>query len=390
MSVRTRIVVGLLLLSVVLPARAEEKASPEDRYKAVVAAFPAPSVRHDFRFASDVFREGTSVGRFEVAVKAVAAKAEGSEALWHLRFRYNLGKDTHAEEAHVTRTLQPMRGRVATTTDGEEATWVWERRGKRIHVVHESGSTKPMARSAEVIEPALTTVAAILCFARLAPSASTTYATSRLDPTWNLLLGQQPFVGTAIQLTVPPEAGTPIQGLAGHGGRRMRFALDRRMRLPLWFKLTTRSGVALQFGGTPDVDPSRAPVEADALFTQAATSPEGAALRAAYAFATADREVLDDVMHWPGLRKRMGATVPARVSAEAFRKGMLGQLIATIREPKKPEKVKPVLLEIADQLKPAEREGGVMRVTFPERFATRWYDVVAVDGVWRLVGWPGN
>lgn len=390
MSVRTRIVVGLLLLSVVLPARAEEKASPEERYKAVVAAFPAPTVRHDFRFASDVFHEGRSVGPFEVAVRAVGAEAKGGEALWQLRFRYNLGKDTHAEEAYVTRTLQPVRGRVAKTTDGEEATWEWEQTGKAIRVVHKSGSTKPMSRSAGVIEPALTTITAILLFARLAPLASEEYATVRLDPTWNLLRGQQPFVSTAIQITLPAEAGKPIQGIAGNGARRMTFALDRRMRLPLWFTWATRTGTALQFGGTQPVDPKGEVTAHDTVFTQAAKTPQAAALRAAYAFATADRHVLDDVMHWPGLRKRMGAKVPARVSPEAFRKGMLGQLIATIREPKKPDAVKPVLLEIADQLKAAEREGGVTRVTFPERFATRWYDVVEVDGVWHLVGWPGN
>ena len=267
---------------------------------------------------------------------------------------------------------------------------MWEQKGKAIRVVHTSGSTKPMSRAADVIEPALTSVAGILLFARLAPSSSADYATVRLDPSWNHLLGQQPFVGTAIRITVPAEAGKPIQGTAGHGTRTLTFVFDRRMRLPLWFTLTPRKGPGLQFGGTPAVQSSDGKVAAGTVFTQPAKTPEAAALRAAYAFATADRGVLDDVMHWPGLRKRMGTKVPERVSAEAFRKGMLGQLIATVRDPKKPDTVMPVLLGIAEQLETAERDGGVRRVTFPERFATRWYDVVQVEGVWHLVGWPGN
>ena len=387
----TWIPAALILLFAVHPLHAEEKGAPETRYAAAVKAFPAPSVRHDFSFAGDVFREGKAVGRFKTSVKAIAPKTEGSEALWRLRFAYNVGPDKQASEALVTRTLQPVRGERSWTIDGELSKWVWERRGKRIHVVHTSGSTKPMSRSADVLEPSLVTFASILLFARLAPDTSATYATVRLDPTWNLLLGQRPYVPTAIQVTAPPKPGMPLQILAGNGAQRMTIEVDRRMRLPLWFRLTPRKGPLLQFGGTPpEPEAKKEAPAAGPVFTESAKTPRDAALRAAYAFATADRDVLDDVMHWPGLRERLGAKVPKRVSAEAFRKGMLGQLIATIRDPKKPDVVKPVLAEIAADLKTAERDGGVFRVTFPERFSTRWYDVVEVDGVWRLVGWPGN
>lgn len=388
MHARSSIALILLLLALACPVSADEDATPASRYAAAVKALPAPSQRRALSFRGPVFREGREVGAFEAVAEVVpSAKTEG-EASWRLRFAYNLGPDTYAAEALVTRTLQPVRGKVTTTTDGEDAAWTWTREGKAIRVVHTSGSTRPMTRAADAVEPALTTVTAILLFARLAPDATTAYATRRFDPTWNVLLGQQPYVDAPIRITAPAKPGSPLQVEAGFGTRTLEAELDRLRRLPRWLKLTPRKGPALQFGGT--ATPATDGIPDDDVFTRPAKTPQAAGLRAAYAFATADRAVLDDLMHWPGLRKRMGAKVPTRVSAEAFRKGMLGQLIATVREPRKPDTVKPVLRDVAGQLTTTERDGGVVRVTFPERFVTRWYDVVEVEGAWRLVGWPGS
>ena len=123
--------------------------------------------------------------------------------------------------------------------------------------------------------------------------------------------------------------------------------------------------------------------------TQPAKTAKIAALRAAYAFATADKAVLDDVIHWPTLRKRMGDKVPADVTLKRFHDAMLQQLVVTIRDPKPADEVRPVLLGVLNELKERPTDTGCIRVTLPARFKNAWYDVVLVEGVYHLVGWPG-
>jgi hypothetical protein len=162
------------------------------------------------------------------------------------------------------------------------------------------------------------------------------------------------------------------------------LALDAETRTPLGWRLARKGAPPVDY--LPKGEETAEPT-GDALFTSPAKSAQAAAVRAGFAFATGGMEILGDVIHWPTLRERMGDQVPASVTPQAFRSGLLSRIEETTKNPQPPARMRTVLKEMLGTLKEQPTDG-VVRVTFPPMFRSLVMTVAEIDGVWYLVELP--
>lgn len=358
--------------------------------RAVLEKLPEPSREAGFVFEGEIVVGGSVEGTF--ALSAAPAHLPGTEQgpwLWRLEERRARGEGEDAVEvraqAYLERNLSPLRGELSRTQHGETSTWTWMRKDTRISIRKTGPNARPLPRFVEAQRPTLTTLAAAVLLARHAPAAAPSLAGDSFHPDFEVLLGQDPFVATELRLEgVETWRGRPAFLARGRWrGRELTLALDPERRAPLGLRLARK-------GESPEELLPRgtgAHGTAGDVFTRPAKSAQAAALRAGFAFSTNDMEVLGDVIHWPTLRERMGDQVPASVTPEQFRSGLLKRLEETAKNPQPPEMMRMVLQGMLGTLKEEQTADGV-KVTFPPMFRGLQVLVAEIEGIWYLIELP--
>ena len=133
-----------------------------------------------------------------------------------------------------------------------------------------------------------------------------------------------------------------------------------------------------------------APKQSNNFFQRPATNAQEAAAQAALAFATADMELLERVVHWPSVYEDMVANRPeAAMGVEKMKAIMLKNLGKTLEAKGTAEMLGPILQGLAPSLKTTGNEDETI-VEFGSNFREMKLTVGKRDGTWHLLKLPEN
>ncbi|MHC5010180.1 MAG: hypothetical protein ACYTG6_04415 [Planctomycetota bacterium] len=391
-SLRTLAAAAPLALLLLLPlaASAEDELSPDDRYARATGALPAPGEAGGFTFDGDLVVNGALSGTCHFSAVPAAAPSDPDGPLhWKTTDRLTVGDGALRIEhvAYSTSALLPVEGRESDNSEGERA-YAWKRESDAMKVVATGEGMADVARAAPHEDPSLTTLAAVFLFCRLAPMEPATYGTRSFDPSWDFLKAETPFREVVLEMrgegTWEERPALLVQGTRGKA--TLDAAFDVETRDFLGARLFEEGRMDLRFVPKGSV----APPEGGDVLRSPATTPEAAAARAGYAFATADMEVLEDVIHWPTLHEALrDPTDEEQPTLDEFRAGVLASLEQNL-QPNPRGMIEGIVKSIlgSDGLE-VERQGEDRAVvTFPAMFRNLQVKVGEIDGVWYLVELP--
>ncbi|MHC5012252.1 MAG: hypothetical protein ACYTG6_15135, partial [Planctomycetota bacterium] len=235
--------------------------------------------------------------------------------------------------------------------------------------------------------PALNTFASLVLFTRSVLSQGGTFEAPAWSPRYNLAAGEKPIEATRITLTgTGPWQETEALLVEVTRNQRevtLAFHPDTKEVLGIEMRNPARGQTVLLLPlgeGPPD----------DLGLDRPAETPEAAALRAQLAIATADLDLLTEVIHWPSLHADAISTVPGMdMPLEDYKKQVLDQLASRL-QPASRDAVEITLRAAAPNLLVARSGEDRAVVTFPEAQGGQVLEVGRVDGVWYLVKLPGS
>jgi len=382
---------ALLLCSLLVlaspPAGAGEEAPPNRGYTTTVSAFPAPGAAAAFDVAGRIESKGAPVGTFRLAA---GADSSGETPRWALvEERKTTFDDVSLErEARATAdgALRPEHGTLREVDAfGEEIVHEWKKDGTGYRVETSSPSRRPMGRSASEAGSCLTSLAALVLFARLAPAASATYETRLFEPGWDYLEAEQPFLATRLILDRSGEA-VRLQAVQERATYEVLLDPQTLALNQLTIREKGRPVLVLKPGPVAE-----GPTTTEDLFAAPSPTPRGCAARVALAFATVDDQLFEAVIHWPTLRKNMQASITGTVTDEAFRDSILGQFRkqGAGREPQAADDARAFLQQEAPSFSVERKEEGTA-VTLSEAWGRMRLTCTRVEGAWYLARLPGR
>lgn len=292
-------------------ARAAEEDPPSRDYATTIAAFPAPTASAAYDVAGRIESKGAPVGTFRLAA---GADSSGETPRWALVEERKTTFDAVSLERKARATadasLRPRHGSLREIDAfGEEIVHTWKTDGDGYRVETSSPSRRLMGRSASEAGSCLTSLAALVLFARLAPAASATYETRLFEPGWDYLEAEQPFLATRLILD---RSGEAVRLRAVQERATYEVLLDPKTRSlrRLIIREEGRPVLVLKPGPVAE-----GPTTTEDLFAAPSPTPRGCAARVALAFATVDDQLFAAVIHWPTLRKNMQASITGTVTA---------------------------------------------------------------------------
>ncbi len=133
-----------------------------------------------------------------------------------------------------------------------------------------------------------------------------------------------------------------------------------------------------------------APKESNNFFQRPATTAQEAAVQAALAFATADIELLERIVHWPSAYAHLIKGSPeADIGVDELKGVMLKKLRETLKAQGSPEMLGPILQALAPSLKTTGTDEETV-VEFGPNFRNMKLTVGKREGTWRLLKLPEN
>jgi hypothetical protein len=356
-------------------ARADD--ALREAWRAVREALPAPDEAAAYVVEGVVRMDGKDAGPFRLAVSAAPNPLGAGPMVWRVETRLPFAR----EEAYWTRALVPLSGRVEDPGRGRRH--VWRRGAEGVETSIFEGDDEVARRTVEEEGPAVLPWAGLLLLARTLPAARFEGEALRFRPEFEPMAAERPY--EPISLAVRPDGrfdGRPALLLeAKEEDRTVVIAVEPEGRTLVGLRASAPGRPVLDLvveAAAPGADPFEGP----------AGRPAVAALRAWYAFTTADRAVLDAVIHWPSVRASLGDQVPASVTPEAFREAMLARLLETIEDPRDGADARPVGLAALPDFRVEETGEGRAEVVLPPRLKGLRLRVGLVDGHWYLVELP--
>lgn len=362
-------------------------------------ALPAASDKHAFDQHFDLSINGHAVAKAQLSAQPIAR--EGEKQGWKIRefVRVAIPNGPTQErtlEAEIDHTLKPLHGRIEMTDNsGATTRYAWKRLAQGFQVTMSNPSDaakdtnyKGTERTIEEEKSSIHGMTSLLLFARqLLPKAGS-YTTHVIKPDFNLLKAERPYEAATIELE--PEAsheGKPAWRLiATRSNRKLEALIDPATRELLWMRGTSEGGPVLLF--TPSKASPKPKMLDATVFEKPAKSAIAAALRTAYAYKTADVEVMDSVAHWPSIRKVLGSRVPANIDQQHFEEMMRKGFKQQVEAVDTPEQAKRYLLSIQGEITTRVLESGATEVTLPDKALGKPLVVQEIEGIWYLVEFP--
>ena len=382
------LIVALLCLPIAGVHAEDEAAAPRAAYEAAVAQFPSPGADHAFTFDGEALMNGQPLG----TITFKEPTEDG--AAWLLTDAFSFGGDAYQRNftARLDRRLQPAGGKVTGKepgTDGFEVVWTRTETGFAAkRTATKAGETTTSESTVEHTGTITTTMCSLWLFARLSQVARGNYAVPVYDA--------DPGPGEATF-----ETATWTQGEEGTWGDRKALLLagakgDKRIEAGFDPRTGALLGVRTSSPGKGfdlEIRPAGAKPaeETDDPFSRPARSAKEAALQAGLAFAVADLELTERVIHWPSLHAESEAAYTGEEpfpDVEAFKAATMEQLKQSLTKRPRPM-IEGALKMARDQLQLEEVAGGLTKVTFPPMFKSLVMTVGEIDGQWYLVRLPG-
>ena len=365
---------------------------PARDFEKTVAAFPAPSDALGFDVQGTVEAGSETVGTFRLAA---AVEGEQEPVGWRLIEERRTTFDDVVlrldARATASTSLDPTSGVLSEEDEyGDRLRHTWKEQAGAYRVETRSTSRQPMGRSAEKEGACLTTLAALVLFARLAAAEDATYETRLFHPDWNYLEAERPFVATRLVVSSTEGAeGSTHRLTAVQERARFEVVMDKTTRdlQTLTIRHENRPVLVLRPGA--DEEPDEPTTD---LFAAPSPTPRGCAARVALAFATVDAERFEAVIHWPTLRQDMAASITGEVSDEAFRASILDQFRkqGEGREPQPAEDARAFLAQETPGFEVATQGEDVAVVTLSEAWGRMRLTLCRVGEAWYLARLPGR
>jgi hypothetical protein len=358
----------------------EGKETPASTYAARLATLPAPSAKGAWTFKGQLLFGGNAVGK--ATLGAEARTAPNGKAFWAVGMQMDVGGGAMKYDALALfdAQLKPLQGKLTTKQGETVKSTEWE--------TVEAGIRIGKGDDAQVLEhegPFLTSVASLLHFCRLSSFAPGSYATDLFDPDDKEFIAGSWTVGT-----VGMWAGVKAQLVTGEraDGKTIAAGFDPATGALLGIKMTDpENGQIIEFraGG----EESKADTD---LFARMARTPQEAAVQGAYAFAVADFDLLEQVMHWPTIAEetRAKSADMAEMDDDAIKGVVMEQLRGTLTPKGPKEVIGPMLAALAPSLPTKDQEDGTQIVAFGPTFRNLELTVGAFDGRWYVVRFPSR
>lgn len=412
----------LLALGLAPPyARAEDPA-PLPTLDEVLAALPAPSAERALHFDALLQQAGQRLGRGLIAAEP---HGTGEAAGWRIRWDFALDVPGYSrreqQEFFVDRRLMPLRGRSVEVEQGATTTFEWRRESGVLTVRATPGEGAPRTLTLAVdgfVAPSI--AVAVLLTALLgdqqrelslptvdiSPSADDDDAPGAGEPDGEDAGDDDGDDGEDAEDAEDDDApGLEVHRatlvLAGTGTwneRPARLVRGTRDDTAFEWAHDPASGAVLGLRLTPAGGPTVELVPAGRLAY--ATTAQEAAVQGLIGFASADPEMIDQVLHWPSVyagqqaehaRETAGVEDAPPFPEEAeFRL----RVLANVRERAAAGQVYPQsMIEQAlegqlDALTVTEATEGRYHVVFPPLFHGFRATVKRFDGRWYLVAFP--
>ncbi len=393
MSLRSCALPLLLVAAVHAPLAAEETPapSPEQRMAAVLASLPKPDSGARLEFEGEMLDQGAVVGTLRLSVEAAAA---GSAGVWQALDEMRVGpkgEDLHVRcEALLDERLMGLEGRTVARMRGEsDVTLTWKRSPEGYDFTRQEGEAEATSMPLVSAAARVPTLAALVFLAQHLPAEGAAHALGILLVDVNL--GADAAVRARTQVLMPLGVG-PVE-VGGVPTKLPRVALTRQGEPEHDSTLALaqdRKGL-LQVNGPGGETMLRLPPKAGPFdFAAPATTAQGAALKAARAFAVADLKALEAVLNWPSIDAKL-ASNPAFSSLEpAARRAKLLEELGAELTAIPAETIEMVLRGMTDALEIEDLGKDRARVTFPPLFRGMKLVVKKVGAVWLLDELPGN
>ena len=393
---RSRHGLALLTLLVLAAAARAGDPTPQEQFSKRLDALPAAAAAHVITFEGDILMGDQPFGT--MSLSSIPIDLPGGERGWKIEERLEMmgGTMKRVATAVVDRRLQPLRGTVEQLDPGSPGTttrWESGKDGYRIErTVVGQDDAEPERRVVARNGDCLTTITSLWLFCRMTLPAEGAFATNIFEPgakgeekiyepgTWELP-GEGDWDGKTAWLMTGDK-----------GGMKVQAAYDKATKTFLGAKFLREGAPTMAFRPK-----SATPKKVEDVFVAPAASAKHAAMTAGLAFATADIDLVDQIVHWPSVHASMKAKHDAQTAGQenpepfpdqkALRASTLENLRTSLK--KRPRaQIEAGLRMVESQLVTEVDESGRTRVKFPEMFRSMVLVVGEVNGGWYLVEFP--
>lgn len=381
------LLLALALAATVAGSAIAEDPSPADAYKAKVKSLPAPSKEAGFEFLG-VMRllQGEKAQRIGHArLSAAAVTTAAGEARWRVQdaivIKMAAVPQADVATGELDAHLVPLSGSIKSNRPGEGGIrYVQTAKGYRAFRKTKTGDVETEeVRNYPVEGSVLTTMAGTALFARLALDTKANYAT-------NILEIKDALKGDAVTKAMTMEIVGEKEMNSGH---KVLVAIAKKgeKTMTLLFDPKSKELVSMRMS---DPKMTLEIVKGDE-FAMPATTPLAAGMRAAFAFATGQAEILDDLMHWEtiyaaALKAKPKEGETPEITIDEFR----NQRIAAWKKSlgKQPAAMIGAFLKGAKgQFKETKVEGeDAVLVDLPPMWRGLVVKVKPFGGIWHIVG----
>ena len=362
----------LLAFAGVRPVQAEDEAPVT--YDARRATLPWPAPTKAIRFEGTFLVGGVGVG----TVKLTAEPRTDAEG-WATSMEMSMGGGAMSMSGTslLDAKLAPVSGvHEEKSPDGAKQS-TWKAQAGGVQVTPAGGEPQVVEQSATFI-PSLS---ALLLFCRLSDFAPGTYTAPLLDNDGPKFVGATWTCG---------EVGT-------WGGQKARLVKGKRddgRTLEAGFDFETSALLGVKLGDETNTFEFRRGGQVEAqpkgYFQDDAKTAQQAAVQAGLAFALADFDLLERIVHWPSVHAHLTAQDPtlATTDVESLKVILMAQFRATLKPQGQREALEPVLQATAPSLE-ATGDDSATVVKFGAAFRNLELTVGKRDGKWMLLRLPG-
>lgn len=364
------------------PGPTDEGASPPDLgstpFDLKRATLPWPAADKGFEFNGHLRMMGAPMGKVTLSASA-REDAPGWKTTLHAEIKAPGMSMTIDTSALFDRYLTPISGTYAEIqASGTKASeWVASKKGLEIR-----------AKAKEDAEPTLiehegafvTGVMEMFLFCRLSEFAGEKYEVAVVDidkaklvqGTWTSKQGG----------TWETKPATVLSGTRSDG-KTLEAGFHPESGELLGVKMAEGTQVF-------EFRKGDAPKESNNFFKRPATTAQEAAVHAALAFATADFELLERIVHWPSAYAHVIKGNPeADIGVDALKAVMLKKLRETLKAQGSAEMLGPILQGLAPSLKTTGTDEETV-VEFGPNFQDMQLTVGKREGTWQLLKMPKN